>query len=145
MIITVLCCLDTVHFKFNVFYVGILLANSNPTVLHTIHTQKTFVRICNLQPPMEKKQCHFLRQAFICSAILKLNHKIQHTYLFPGKDVLIEVELNLFIGNVDTELFKRILLEILKAKDIKNSNVQTLIASTVKINYLTLTIYIIVL
>lgn len=78
MIITVSCCLDTVHFKFDVFYVGILLANSNPTVLHIIHIQKTFVRICNLQFPMEKKQSHSLKQAFICSAILNLNHKIQH-------------------------------------------------------------------
>lgn len=47
--------------------------------------------------------------------------------------MLIEVELNLFIGNVDTELFKRIFFEILKAKDIKNSNVQTIIVSTAKI------------
>lgn len=47
--------------------------------------------------------------------------------------MLIEVELNLFIGNVDTELFKRVFFEILKAKDIKNSNVQTIIISTVKI------------
>lgn len=56
-----------------------------------------------------------------------------NTYLFPRKDMLIEVELNLFIGNVDTELFKRIFFEILKAKDIKNSNVQTVIISTAKI------------
>lgn len=56
-----------------------------------------------------------------------------NTYLFPRKDMLIEVELNLFIGNVDTELFKRIFFEILKAKDIKNSNVQTVIVSTAKI------------
>lgn len=56
-----------------------------------------------------------------------------NTYLFPGKNMLIEVELNLFIGNVDTELFKRIFFEILKAKDIKNSNVQTIIVSTAKI------------
>lgn len=56
-----------------------------------------------------------------------------NTYLFPCKDMLIEVELNLFIGNVDTELFKRIFFEILEAKDIKNSNVQTVIVSTAKI------------
>lgn len=56
-----------------------------------------------------------------------------NAYLFPGKDMLIEVELNLFIGNVDAELFKRIFFEILKAKDIQNSNVQTIIISTAKI------------
>lgn len=77
LIITVLCCLDTVHFKFNVFFAGILLANSNPTVLHIMHTRKTFVIICNLWPTMEKEQCNFLRQAFICSAILKLYQNIQ--------------------------------------------------------------------
>lgn len=56
-----------------------------------------------------------------------------NAYLFPGKDMLIEVELNLFIGNVDAELFKRIFFEILKAKDIQNSNVQTIVMSTAKI------------
>lgn len=49
--------------------------------------------------------------------------------------MLIEVELNLFIRNVDTQLFKRIFFEILKAKDVKNSNIQAVIIFTAKMTY----------
>lgn len=43
-------------------------------------------------------------------------------YLLPGKYVLIEVKLYLFICNVNAELFKGILFEILKTEDIQNPN-----------------------
>ncbi len=36
--------------------------------------------------------------------------------------MLIEIELQLFIGNIDTQLFKGILLKIFKTKDIQDSN-----------------------
>ena len=52
------------------------------------------------------------------------------TDLLPGKDVLVEVILDLLIGNVDTQLLKGILLKILKAKDIKYSNGEALIAGS---------------
>lgn len=57
-------------------------------------------------------------------------YMIINDYLFPCKDMLIEVELNLLVGNVDTELFERISFEIFKTKDIKNSNIQSFIGFT---------------
>ena len=48
--------------------------------------------------------------------------KSQHTHQFPGEDLLIEVELNLFICNVNTKLLKGIPLEILKAKNVQDTN-----------------------
>lgn len=49
--------------------------------------------------------------------------------------MLIEVELDLLVGNVDAELLKRIFLEVFKPKDIENPNVQSLITSTEKAQY----------
>lgn len=43
--------------------------------------------------------------------------------------MLVEVELDLLIGNVDAELFKRILFEVFKTKDVKNPNVQPFVIS----------------
>lgn len=45
------------------------------------------------------------------------------TCLLPGKDVLVEVELKLLVGNVDAELFKRVAAEVLKTKDIQDPHV----------------------
>lgn len=41
--------------------------------------------------------------------------------------MLVEVELNLLIGNVDAQLLKRVLLEVLKAKDVQDADVQALV------------------
>lgn len=59
--------------------------------------------------------------------LLTQNHVISHIHnlakhLFPSKDMLIEVELQLFISNVDTQLLKWIGTKILKPKNIQNPN-----------------------
>ncbi len=41
--------------------------------------------------------------------------------------MLVEVVLNLLIGNVDAQLLKGVSLEVLKAKDIKNAYGETFI------------------
>lgn len=43
-------------------------------------------------------------------------------YHFPGEDVLVEVVLDLFVRDVDAQLLERILLEILKAEDVEQTN-----------------------
>lgn len=48
-------------------------------------------------------------------------------YLFPSKDVLVEVKLDLLVGYVDAKLLKGVLLEVLKAKYIQDANVQALV------------------
>lgn len=45
------------------------------------------------------------------------------TYLLPGEYVLIEVELNLLVGDVDAELLKRVVLEVLEAEDVQDADV----------------------
>ncbi len=47
-------------------------------------------------------------------------------YLFPSKDLLVEVELELLVGHVDAELLKRIGSNVLKAKDVQNTNIHYL-------------------
>lgn len=49
-------------------------------------------------------------------------YPILATHQLPCKDMLVEVILDLFIGNVDTQLFKGITREILEAKYIQESN-----------------------
>ena len=49
------------------------------------------------------------------------------SYQFPGKDVLVEVVLDLLIGNVDTQLFKGVALEVLKAKYVQQACHQVVI------------------
>ena len=44
------------------------------------------------------------------------------TYLFPHKDVLIEVQLNLFVGGVDTKLLEAVLFEVLEAEYIQDTD-----------------------
>lgn len=48
-------------------------------------------------------------------------------YLLPGEDVLVEVELDLLIGDVDAELLERVPLKVLKAEDVQDPDVQTLV------------------
>lgn len=48
-------------------------------------------------------------------------------YLFPGEYVLVEVELDLLVGDVDAELLEGVLLEILKTKDVQDADVQAFV------------------
>lgn len=48
-------------------------------------------------------------------------------YLFPSEYVLVEVKLDLLIGNVDAELLERVPLEVLKAEDVQDADVQALV------------------
>lgn len=48
-------------------------------------------------------------------------------YLFPRKDVLVEVKLDLLVGNVDAELLKRVLLEVFKTKYVQDADVKALV------------------
>lgn len=41
--------------------------------------------------------------------------------------MLVEVELDLLVGNVDAQLLKGVLLEVLKAKDVQDADVQALV------------------
>lgn len=51
-------------------------------------------------------------------------------YLFKSKDVLIKVELNLFIGDVYAQLLKRVPLKVLEAKDVQNTHIHPALCST---------------
>ena len=44
--------------------------------------------------------------------------------------MLIEVELDLLVGNVDAELLEGVLLKVLKAKDVQDPNVQPFVFLT---------------
>ena len=44
------------------------------------------------------------------------------THHFHNKNILVEIVLNLFVGNVNKKLLKGIVIEVFKAKDIQNSN-----------------------
>lgn len=51
-----------------------------------------------------------------------LQSKCLQTYLFKFKDVLVEVVLQAFVGKVNAELFKTVILIVFKPKNIKYSN-----------------------
>lgn len=53
-----------------------------------------------------------------------------HTHLLPSKYMLVEIELQLFIGYVDTQLLKRVGTEILEPKNVQNSNVSHILFPT---------------
>lgn len=53
---------------------------------------------------------------------------MRKTYQLPRKNLLVEVELDLFVGDVYTKLFKRIPFEILKAKYVQNPNSVIIVA-----------------
>lgn len=48
--------------------------------------------------------------------------KAADTYQLPREDLLVKVELDLFIGDVYAELFKWIALEIFKAKNVQDTD-----------------------
>lgn len=48
-------------------------------------------------------------------------------YLLPGEYVLIEVELNLFVSDVNAELLEGVALEVLEAEDVQDADVQILV------------------
>lgn len=43
-------------------------------------------------------------------------------HLLPGEYVLVEVELDLLVGDVDAELLEGVLPEVLKAEDVQDAN-----------------------
>ena len=45
-------------------------------------------------------------------------------HLFPSKDMLVEVKLQLLISHVDAELLKRVLAKVLEPENIQDPNVQ---------------------
>lgn len=47
-------------------------------------------------------------------------------YLFQFEDVLVEIMLEPFVGEVNAELFKAVVLIVLKAKDVQDSYRQNL-------------------
>ena len=49
-------------------------------------------------------------------------HQIRRTYQLPRENLLVEVELNLFVGDVYAQLFKRIPFKIFKTKYVQDSN-----------------------
>lgn len=51
----------------------------------------------------------------------------QGSHLFPSKYVLVEVKLDLLVGDVDAELLERVFLEVLKAEDVQDADVQALV------------------
>jgi len=47
---------------------------------------------------------------------------LRQTYQLPRENLLVEVELDLFVGDVYAQLFKGIPFEIFKAKYVQDSN-----------------------
>lgn len=45
-------------------------------------------------------------------------------YLLPSKDVLVEVKLDLLVGDVDAELLEGVLLEVFKTKNVQDADVE---------------------
>ena len=67
------------------------------------------------------------QQGLLCDKI------IFQSYHFPSKDMLIEVILDLFIGYVDTELFKGIVWEVLKPKNVQQTYNRQLVPGEEKV------------
>ena len=47
---------------------------------------------------------------------------VQHAYLLPFEDMLVELLLQALIGQIDTQLLKAVLFEALKAVDVQDAN-----------------------
>lgn len=60
-----------------------------------------------------------------CSVIAAMG--TEETHLFPSEYVLVEVELDLLVGDVDAELLERVPLEVLEAEDVQDADVQALV------------------
>lgn len=54
----------------------------------------------------------------------------EESYLFKLEDVLVEVVLETFVSKVDTELFKAVVLVVLKTKNVKHPDGQDLRTTT---------------
>lgn len=48
-------------------------------------------------------------------------------HLLPGEYVLVEVELDLLVGDVDAQLLEGVLLEVLETEDVQDADVQALV------------------
>jgi len=48
-------------------------------------------------------------------------------HLFPGEYVLVEVKLDLLVGDVDAELLEGVLLEVLEPEDVQDADVQAVL------------------
>lgn len=53
-----------------------------------------------------------------------------HYYLLKSKNVLIEIVLDLLIGDIYAELLKRISLKVLESKNIQDSHIHTIVCTT---------------
>ena len=49
------------------------------------------------------------------------------SYLLPGEDVLVEVELDLLVGDVDAQLLEGVPLEVFKAEDVQDPYVEAVV------------------
>ena len=54
------------------------------------------------------------------------------THLFESEYVLVEVELDLLVCDIDAQLFKRVLFEVLKSKDVQDSHIHAALRGTSK-------------
>lgn len=63
----------------------------------------------------------------MCGGKKRKGKTVTLPYLLQFEDVLVEIVLKSFIGKVDTELFKTVVLIILKAKDVQHSYRQDLV------------------
>lgn len=52
-------------------------------------------------------------------------------YLLKSKYMLVKVELDLFVGNVYTQLLKGVLFKVLKAEDIENAHGHAALCCTI--------------
>lgn len=59
--------------------------------------------------------------------ILVYLYALRHVFLlFPSENMLVEEVLDLFVGDVDAQLLKGVLLEVLKAEDVQQPHSYTL-------------------
>lgn len=63
----------------------------------------------------------------MCGGKKRKGKTVTLLYLLQFEDVLVEIVLKPFVGEVDTELFKTVVLIILKAKDVQHSYRQDLV------------------
>ena len=58
----------------------------------------------------------------IHSLLLYLSTQHFPTYLLHGEYLMVEVALELLVGQVDAKLFETVHLKVLKAKDVQNAH-----------------------
>lgn len=67
---------------------------------------------------------------FIIQCVMQKDFRVgvqkMRTYLLQIKNMVVEIILQLFVGIIDAELLKAVGLEVLKAKNVQNTNGQTL-------------------